>query len=81
MTRIQELEGFRITLRKLESFLNGTGPIEAINILDPDQRLYEFGCSVDETLVWIKSEIESEEEKAIDALPSEGRRTGALVGE
>ena len=81
MTRIQELEGFRITLQKLESFLNATGPTEAINILDPDQRLYEFGCSVDETLAWIKNEIESEEEKAIDALPSEGRRTGALVGE
>jgi hypothetical protein len=32
-------------------------------------------------LAWIKSEIESEEEKAIDALPTEGRRTGALVGE
>jgi hypothetical protein len=81
MTRIHELEGFRISLQKLESFLNGTGPNEAINIIDPDQSLCEFGCSVDLALGWIKNEIESEEEKAIDALPSEGRRTGALVGE
>lgn len=81
MTRLQELEDFRITLQKLESFLNGTGPKESINILDPDQRLYDFGCSVDGTLGWIKNEIECEEEKAIEALPTEGRRTGALVGE
>jgi len=81
MTRLQELEDFRIKLQKLESFLNGSGPKESINILDPDQRLYDFGLSVDGTLGWIKREIECEEEKAIDALPTEGRRTGALVGE
>jgi len=82
MTRLQELEDFRITLQKLESFLNGSsGPKDSITILDPDQRLYDFGCSVDGTLGWIKNEIECEEEKAIEALPTEGRRTGALVGE
>ena len=81
MIRKQELEAFKLTLQKLESFLNMIGPDEPIQIIDPDQKLYEFGVSVEETIAWVKSEIESEEEKDIDALPREGRRTGALVGE
>ena len=81
MIRKQELEAFKLTLQKLESFLNMIGPDEPIQIIDPDQKLYEFGVSVEETIAWAKNEMELEEDRENELLPSEGRRTGALVGE
>ena len=80
-TRLQELESFKLTLQKLESFLNKNGPDEPIQVIDPDQKLYEFGVSVEKAIVLVENEIKIEDEKENDALPSEGRRTGALVGE
>lgn len=81
MTRRLELESFKDTIQKLEIFLNSTGPEEPIQIIDPEQKLYDFGMSVDEAIAWLKAEIEKEHELEGEALPSEGRRTGALVGE
>ena len=81
LTRLQELEGFKITLRKLESFLNMEGPDEPIQTIDPEQQLYDFGVGVEKAIVWVEKEMEIEDEKENDALPSEGRKTGALVGE
>ena len=80
-TRLQELESFKLTLQKLESFLNKNGPDEPIQVIDPHQKLYEFGVSVEKAIVLVENEIKIEDEKENDALPSEGRRTGALVGE
>ncbi len=80
-TRLQELEDFRLTLEKLELFLSGQGPKAVVNIIDPEQELYDFGKSVEKAIVWVKKEMKLEDEKENDALPSEGRRTGALVGE
>lgn len=81
LTRLQELKGFKAELRKLESFLNMEGPDELIQIIDPEQELYDFGVSVEKAIVWVEKEMGIEDEKENDALPSEGRRTGALVGE
>lgn len=80
-TRLQELESFKLRLQELESFLNMNGPDEPIQIIDPEQELYDFGKSVEKAIVWVKKEMELEDEKENDALPSEGRRTGALAGE
>ena len=80
-TRLQELESFKLRLQELESFLNMNGPDEPIQIIDPEQELYDFGKSVEKAIVCVKKEIKLEDEKENDALPSEGRRTGALVGE
>lgn len=80
-TRLQELESFKLRLQELESFLNMNGPDEPIQIIDPEQELYDFGKSVEKAIVWVKKEMKLEDEKENDALPSEGRRTGALVGE
>jgi hypothetical protein len=81
-TRLQELEDFRIALEKLELFLSGRGPKAVVNIIDPEQIMRgKLDDGVQESIAWVKSEIESEEEKENDALPSEGRRTRALVGE
>ena len=81
MTRRLELQDFKDTIQKLEIFLNSTGPEEPIQIIDPEQKLYDFGVSVDDTIAWLKAEIEKEHELEGEALPDEGRRTGALVGE
>ena len=80
-TRLQELESFKLRLQEFESFLNMIGPDEPIQIIDPEQQLYEFGVSVDEAIAWATKEMELEDEKENELLPSEGRRTGALVGE
>lgn len=80
-TRLQELESFKLTLQKLESFLNMNGPDEPIQIIDPEQELYNFGVSVGTTIAWAKAEIKKEHELEGEALPDEGRRTGALVNE
>ena len=81
-TRLQELEDFRLTLEKLELFLSGRGPKAVVNIIDPEQIMRgKLEEGVQESIAWVKSEIESEEEKENELLPSEGRRTGALVDE
>lgn len=81
-TRLQELEDFRLTLEKLELFLSGRGPKAVVNIIDPEQIMRgKLDDGVQGSIAWVKSEIESEEEKENELLPSEGRRTGALVGE
>ena len=81
MTRRLELESFKDTIQKLEFFMNMNGPDEPIQIIDPEQKLYDFGVSVDDTIAWLTTEIEKEHELEGEALPDEGRRTGALVGE
>ena len=81
-TRLQELEDFRLTLEKLELFLSGRGPKAVVNIIDPEQIMRgKLDDGVQESIAWVKSEIESEEENEDAALPSEGRRTGALAGQ
>lgn len=80
-TRLQELESFKLRLQELESFLDMEGPDEPIQIIDPEQQLYEFGISVEKAIVWVKKEMELADEKENELLPSEGRRTGAMVGE
>ncbi len=90
-TRLQELEDFRATLSKLEAYLGGVGPKEPINIVDPEQclsafgnpdnHLPEFGHRLEDVLVWVKSEIESEELKENEALPDEGRDVMWRVGQ
>ena len=81
MTRRLELESLKETIQKLETFLNKTGPDEPIQIIDPYQHLYKFGLSVEEVIAWLTTEIEKEHEREGEALPSDGRRTGALAGE
>ena len=81
LTRLQELEGFKITLRKLESFLNMEGPDEPIQIIDPEQELYDFGVGVEKAIVWVEKEMGIEDEREDEALPDEGDSVMARVGE
>ena len=80
-TRLQELEGFKAELRKLELFLNMEGPDKPIQTIDPEQELYDFGVSVEKTIVWVEKQMEIEDEKENDALPDEGRSTRWMVGQ
>lgn len=81
-TRLQELEDFRLTLEKLELFLSGRGPKAVVNIIDPEQIMRgKLDDGVQESIAWVKKEIESEEEKENDLLPDEGRRAGWLVSQ
>tara|TARA_R110002020_G_scaffold46195_5_gene131552 strand:- start:9361 stop:9618 length:258 start_codon:yes stop_codon:yes gene_type:complete len=81
-TRLQELEDFRLTLAKLKLFLDGKGPSEVINIIDPEQIMQKkLIGGVNDSIAWVVSEIAIEDENEDAALPSEGRRTGALAGQ
>ena len=68
MTRLQGLEDFKDDLEKLEKYLNKCGHDAPINLIDPDQELYEFGVSVCEALVLINTAIEKEEEAGADVI-------------
>lgn len=61
MKRLDDLKDFKTTLSKIEFFLNGT---ESIEIIDPNQKLADFGCSVDRAIEWVENEIVGEEIKA-----------------
>jgi hypothetical protein len=68
MTRLQGLEDFKNDLEKLRNFLNKCGHDAPINLIDPDQELYEFGVAVCEALAWINTKIEAEEEAGAEAI-------------
>ena len=68
MTRLQGLEDFKDDLEKLEKYLNKCGHDAPINLIDPDQELYEFGVSVCDALVWVTAAIEKEEEAGAEVI-------------
>ena len=49
--------------------------------MDPNQDLAWLGYSVETLLNWIAFEINEENKAEDEALPDEGERVGALVGE
>ena len=61
MTKLDELKSFKETLVDLDSFLNQTSPTSPIGIIDPDQDLYSFGCSLNEAREWVTNEIAKEQ--------------------
>ena len=68
MTRYEALEDFKDDLEKLKNFLNKCGRTAPINLIDPDQELYEFGVSVCDALVWVTAAIEKEEDAGAEAI-------------
>ena len=81
MSRLQTLEDFRGDVKKIHNFLNEEGQDKVINIVDPNQDLAWLGYSVETLLNWIAFEINEENKAEDEALPDEGERVGALVGE
>jgi len=57
MEKLNKLKSFKETLVELDSFLNETSLDSSISIIDPDQDLYSFGCSLDEAREWVTNEI------------------------
>tara|TARA_R110000744_G_scaffold80035_1_gene157097 strand:+ start:4620 stop:4865 length:246 start_codon:yes stop_codon:yes gene_type:complete len=81
MTRLQTLKDFRDDVKNIHKFLNEEGQDKTINIVDPNQDLKWLGHSVETLLNWIAFEIKEEDEEEDEALPDEGLRVGATVGE
>ena len=88
MNRIKALLEVKTNIATLMAELQRTDPKDAINIADP---FWDTECflslvnSADEAVLWIEGEIGNErgaaDLKENEALPSDGIRTGALIGE
>jgi|SaaInlStandDraft_2_1057019.scaffolds.fasta_scaffold63242_2 hypothetical protein len=80
--RRQELENFQCDLKKLNEFLGECGQDKPITIIDPDQsqEMNRLAVAVESSLDWISAEIKVELKAENDSLPSEGIRTGVLIG-
>jgi len=88
MNRIEALNEVKEKVENIMEFLQKADRGEAINLADP---YWDTACftslvdSADSVLSWVAEELEEETEEADfqenESLPSEGLRTGALVGE
>ena len=81
MSRLRTLEDFQTDIKNIYDFLNETGQDKAIQTIDPEQELAWFGYSLERLQNWIQFEIDEEHEREDEALPDEGERVGAMVGE
>jgi hypothetical protein len=61
--RREALENFQCDINKLDRFLGACGRDAPINLVDPDQELFEFAEQVQDILTWIDKAIECELEK------------------
>lgn len=88
MNRIEALNEVKEKVENLMEFLQKSDPAEAINIADPywDTECFQaLVSSADSALSWVADEIKQDMLETVfqemESLPSEGLRTGALVGE
>ena len=81
MSKLRQLEDFQADIKNMYDFLNETGQDKAIQIIDPEQELAWFGHSLERLQNWIQFAIDEEHEREDEALPDEGDRVMARVGE
>ena len=77
--RRKALEDFQCDLRAFARFLEGRGQKAPIQIVDPEQELFEFAGAVQNQLDWVSGEIEAELARENELLPDEGN-PGYAIG-